>query len=169
MFGRIWCAYSCPQTILVEVYNWIGHILGGSAFGKKTETKLSKALVWFVWVLFSFFMGFIFISYFNTPQFVYKHLLTFDIYSVNGGLSAWFLFWLLSSTFSFLAFAYFRENICKYVCPYGRFQTVLLDKYSPIVTYDVQRGEPRRQKGIKEHQGDCTSCKYVRSSMSYRN
>ncbi len=56
---------------------------------------------------------------------------------------------------------YFRENLCKLVCPYGRFQVALLDRFSPIVTYDVKRGEPRKQNNEKvgQHKGDCIDCK----------
>ena len=158
LLGRVWCAYACPQTIFVEIYNWIGRTIGGLTFGKKTETLFVRYLVIFVWILFSLFLGFVFVSYFITPKYFIHQIIYFQIYTESGNIATWFIFWLIISIFSFVAFSYLRENVCKYICPYGRFQTILLDKHSPVVSYDAQRGEPRRTKGNLDHTGDCTSC-----------
>ena len=74
--------------------------------------------------------------------------------------AAWFIFLTASTGAAFFNMVYFRENLGKYACPYGRFQAALIDRHSPIVMYDVERGEQRRQKGQKvgEHAGDCIDC-----------
>ena len=157
LFGRIWCSYACPQTLFIELFNLVGSIVAGKKFGKKTQTIMSKVKVWIAWVFLSLFIGFTFILYFKQPEEVFSAIFSGNIIS-ESGLATWFLFSLAASVFSLAAFGWFRENACKYVCPYGRFQTVMLDEHSPIIQYDPVRGEPRRQKGQKKGEGLCTSC-----------
>ena len=159
LFGRVWCAYACPQTLFIELYNFYRtYHRRKKSFGKKSETLLIKIRVWFVWTLLSLVIGFIFVSYFNTIEYQIKTLFSGNIFLSKFQPANWVLWWLAISLFSLLAFAWFRENACKYVCPYGKFQTALLDKHSPIIHYDNNRGEPRRQKRESEHTGDCTAC-----------
>ena len=158
LWGRIWCAYACPQTIFIEFYNLVGRFFGGKKFGKKTAGTGLYIRVWIGWIILSIIVGFVFVSYFKGPYNMINEIVNGQIIKPSGRIATWVLFGSGATLFSILAFGWFRENACKYVCPYGRFQTALLDKHSPIVHYDEGRGEPRRQKGQKNHDGDCTAC-----------
>ncbi|RME90050.1 MAG: cytochrome c oxidase accessory protein CcoG, partial [Candidatus Hydrogenedentota bacterium] len=160
LFGRIWCAYGCPQTIMTEVYDFVGRRIAGNKYGKKRISKGLKAAVYIGWILTSLILSLIFIAYFKDIYAIFREIAHADFFLPSGGLKTWVLFWIAFTALATFIWGYFRENACKYVCPYGRFQTALLDAHSPVVTYDVKRGEPRRQKGQKigEHEGDCTAC-----------
>ncbi|MCB1200397.1 MAG: cytochrome c oxidase accessory protein CcoG [Leptospiraceae bacterium] len=158
--GRIWCGYACPQTLFTDVYDVVGRFVGGTKYGKKTAGLGVHARVYPAWVIISIVFCFVFMGYFVRWESMVDQITAGDIFAVPGSLQpkTWILFWGAFTGAAFFNMVYFRENMCKYVCPYGRFQTALLDKHSPIVYYDLKRGEPRRQKGVKEHTGDCTAC-----------
>lgn len=160
MWGRIWCGFACPQTIFTEAYDFFGRLVVGSRYGKKTMNLKDKILANSVWLLLSVVFSYIFISYFAGADYMWERLKSGIFFNPDD--PAWLSNWVLgvgaSSAIAFGNMAYFRENMCRLACPYGRFQTALLDKDSPIVTYDKARGEPRRQKGQKEGEGDCTAC-----------
>jgi len=162
LFGRVWCGYACPQTIFTEAYNWIGRLVTGKSYGKPTMTRRAWALqVIPAWVLLSAFFSFVFVAYFMPYEEMLRQLWTGDIFSPGSERPAfWIFFWGANTGAAFFNMVYFRENLCKYICPYGRFQTALIDRHSPIVMYDNPRGEPRRAKGQKvfEHGGDCIDC-----------
>ncbi|MCB1137969.1 MAG: cytochrome c oxidase accessory protein CcoG [Leptospiraceae bacterium] len=162
LFGRIWCGYACPQTIFTEAYNWVGKLVSGSAFGKPTMKKSHWARVIPAWVLLSFLFSFVFAAYFVRYEEMLGGLFSGNIFAFADSYrpAAWFVFLMASTGIAFFNMVYFRENLCKYACPYGRFQAALIDRHSPIVSYDVERGEQRRQKGQKvgEHAGDCIDC-----------
>ncbi|MDH5716546.1 MAG: cytochrome c oxidase accessory protein CcoG [Spirochaetia bacterium] len=158
LYGRLWCGYACPQTLFTEVYNLVGRLIGGKKFGKRSETISIKIRVNIAWFLISIFFSLFFITYFKGLDETWLALINYDFYEKDGSFQTWIIF---LAAFTFTAFgnmAWFREDMCRLVCPYGRFQTALLDSHSPIVYYDKVRGEPRRQKGEKEGKGDCTSC-----------
>ncbi|MBX7057658.1 MAG: cytochrome c oxidase accessory protein CcoG [Leptospirales bacterium] len=161
LFGRIWCGYACPQTIFTDAYNFTGKLIVGSAFGKPTMTALDRVKLAVIWLLQSFFFSFIFLAYFVPFEEMFRRLAHFEVFAAGSSLPA---FWVLalgaSTAVAFFNMFYYRENLCRYVCPYGRFQTALLDRHSPIVMYDLKRGEPRREKKQKigDHGGDCIDC-----------
>ena len=162
LFGRIWCGYACPQTIFTEAYNWVGKLVGGSSYGKPTMKKRHWARVIPAWVALSFFFSFIFTAYFVPYESMASDLFQGKIFAFADSYrpAAWFIFLMASTGVAFFNMIYFRENLCKYACPYGRFQAALIDQHSPIVMYDKGRGEPRREKGQKvgAHGGDCIDC-----------
>lgn len=162
LFGRIWCGYACPQTIFTEAYNWVGKLAGGSSYGKPTMKKSHWARVIPAWVLLSFLFSFVFAAYFVKYEDMLLNLITGKIFAFDDTYrpAAWFIFLMASTGTAFFNMVYFRENLCKYACPYGRFQAALIDRHSPIVMYDQDRGEQRRQKGQKvgDHAGDCIDC-----------
>ncbi|MBI38666.1 MAG: cytochrome c oxidase accessory protein CcoG [Leptospiraceae bacterium] len=162
LFGRIWCGYACPQTIFTEAYNWVGKLVSGNSYGKPTMKKSHWARVIPAWVLLSFLFSFVFVAYFVRYEFMLGQLAAGNIFAFEDSYrpAAWFIFLMASTGTAFFNMVYFRENLCKYACPYGRFQAALIDRHSPIVMYDVERGEQRRQKGQKvgEHAGDCIDC-----------
>jgi cytochrome c oxidase accessory protein FixG len=160
LFGRLFCAHACPQTLFIELFNLTGRFFAGKKYGKKTAGAFVKARAYFAYFITAIVTGFFFVSYFNGILFQFESLASGNIYADAGKnyIATWIWAWTGASLFALVAFGFLRETACKYICPYGRFQTALLDKHSPIVYYDERRGEPRRQKGERKGVGDCTSC-----------
>lgn len=163
--GRLWCGYACPQTVYTEIFIWIERKVEGdrSARIRLDESSMSatkfgkKWLKHALWVLFSLWTGFTFVGYF-TPI----HVLTQETLSLS--LGPWQSFWVFFYGFATYGNAGFmREQVCKYMCPYARFQSAMFDKDTMIVTYDTERGEPRgaRKKTADANAlglGACVDC-----------
>ena len=162
--GRLWCGFSCPQTVYTEIFMWIEHKIegdrsarlrldGGPWTFEKIRKKFFKQIVWITVALWT---GFTFVGYFVPIRELGVELLAWQ-----GG---WQIFWVLFYGFATYGNAGFmREQVCKYMCPYARFQSAMFDKDTLIVSYDVERGEPRgprnktvdyKAKGL----GDCIDC-----------
>lgn len=164
--GRLWCGYACPQTVWTEVFLWIERRIEGSRNkqmkrdnGPMTAEKFRvKTIKHGLWLLLSLFTGFTFVAYF-TPATV----LVADIASFS--LGPWESFWILFYGFATYGNAgWMREQVCKYMCPYARFQSAMFDRDTLIIAYDETRGEPRgsrksRTDEKKENLGDCINCK----------
>ncbi|HEX6428790.1 MAG TPA: cytochrome c oxidase accessory protein CcoG [Niastella sp.] len=163
-FGRLFCGWVCPQTIFMEMFfRKIEYAIEGNA----AEQKLLAKAPWTARKLFkkttkhTLFYGFSFIiaNFFLAYIIGIKELgkiITGPVHLHVGGLTSIFVF---SGVF-YAVYAFFREQACTVVCPYGRLQGVLLDRNSMVVAYDFNRGEPRgkfRKKTISE-QGDCIDC-----------
>jgi cytochrome c oxidase accessory protein FixG len=169
--GRLWCGYACPQTVWTEAFTWIELLVEGD---RSKRIKLDKA-PWsfdkfrkkatkqFLWVTLALITGFSFVGYF-----VDVHTLASSLLSMEAG--SWAYFWVLFYSFATYGNAGFmREQVCKYMCPYARFQGAMFDRDSLIITYDSERGEPRgsRKKGEDpKAKGlgacvDCTMCVQV--------
>jgi cytochrome c oxidase accessory protein FixG len=163
--GRLWCGYACPQTVYTEIFMWFEHRFEGDRAkrmkldagpwtGDKFLRKSGKQLAW---VLFSLWTGFTFVGYF-TPI----HSLAAS--AVQLGFGPWEWFWVLFYGFATYGNAgYMREQVCKYMCPYARFQSAMFDKDTLIITYDTERGEPRGSRGRKVDYkqaglGACVDC-----------
>ena len=164
--GRLFCGYACPQTVYTEIFMWIENKIEGD---RNTRIKLDqapmsatklriKATKFFLWGIVSFWTGVTFVGYFMP-----MHVLIGDL--VNLTISGWSAFWVFFyAAFCFLQAGFMREQVCKYMCPYARFQSVMFDPDTLIVTYEEARGEPRgprrksddlQAKGL----GDCVDCK----------
>lgn len=162
LFGRVWCGWGCPQTVWMEfvfrpIERWVEGGRSGSmqidrGAGLADPRRLAKLAIYFVLALV---LAHTFLAYFvGTEQLrvwitrsPVEHPSSFAVMAVTAVLV-------------FLDFAYFREQTCTIACPYGRWQSVLLDKSSLVVAYDYGRGEPR-MRGIKERPdaaGDCIDC-----------
>jgi len=169
--GRLWCGYACPQTVYTEVFLWIEKKIEGdrSARIRMDEAPLSgakagrKAVKHTAWILFALWTGFTFVGYFTPIRGQAADV-------VSGSLGAWQAFWIFFYGFATYGNAGFmREQVCKYMCPYARFQSAMFDKDTLIVTYDTTRGEPRGSRGKKvdpKEKGlgscvDCTLCVQV--------
>lgn len=160
--GRLWCGYACPQTLFTEAYNKIARIITRDRFGKPSMKKSDWAIVYLVWFFMSVFFSFVLLSYFKPFEETFRQIINLDFFIPTTFIPHnWVIFMVLSTGAAMFNMVYFRENLCRLVCPYGRFQTALLDKHSPIVTYDIKRGEPRKKPNEKvgQHQGDCIDCK----------
>ena len=165
IFGRVWCGFTCPQTVYTEIFMWIERKIEGSRSARmrldsqpasvaKFLRKFAKHLSWGTVALWT---GFTFVGYF-TPI----HVLGAEVMSL--GLGPWEWFWVLFYSFATYGNAgWMREQVCKYMCPYARFQSAMFDKDSLIITYDQERGEPRGARNKSDPDsgkalGDCIDC-----------
>lgn len=165
-FGRLFCGWVCPQTIFMEMlFRKLEYIIEGNAAeqkllnaGKWTAAKIRKKITKHaVFYLFAFVIANFFLSYIIGMDELKKIIMEPVDYHVTGLLSI-----LGFSAVFYGVYAYFREQVCTVICPYGRLQSVLLDKNSMIVAYDYKRGEPRsrfRKKQVGPFvTGDCIDC-----------
>jgi len=163
-FGRVFCGWACPQTIFMEmVFRKIEYWIEGDANKQRlqarntwtTEMYLRKTLKHIAFFLFSFLIANTFLSYIIGLD-ALKAIVTGNISDHLVG----FISLLFFTTVFYLVYAFVREIVCTVICPYGRLQSVLLDKNSISVAYDYLRGEPRgkRKKQALETAGDCIDC-----------
>lgn len=163
--GRLWCGYACPQTVWTEAFLWMERIAEGSR-GERIKLdkapwsagKLArKAVKQAMWVSFSLWTGFTFVGFFTPIETLTAKVVTLS-------LGPWEWFWTLFYAFATYGNAGFlREQVCKYMCPYARFQSAMFDRDTMIVTYDTARGEPRgsRRRGADLDAlklGACVDC-----------
>ncbi len=165
IFGRIWCGWACPQTIFMEmVFRKIEYLIEGTSAQQKALKKapwtlpkiFKKTLKHVVFLVFSFAIGHALLAYIIGVDGVRKIVTHSPSEHFTG-----FIAMVLFNLFLYWVYAFFREQICTLVCPYGRLQGVLLDQNSIIVSYDYLRGEPRGKldrKKSEEHKGDCIDC-----------
>jgi cytochrome c oxidase accessory protein FixG len=154
LFGRVWCGWGCPQTVYLElVFRPIERWLEGSR-GQRASTW-RMAIKWTLFAAVAFALSNVFLAYFvgteRLEQWVFGSPLEHPVgFGVVMFVSALMLF----------DFGWFREQLCTIACPYGRLQSVLLDRQSLIVGYDATRGEPRTKpkKKLPVVGGDCVDC-----------
>ena len=162
--GRLFCGYACPQTVYTEIFMWVENRIEGDRgarmkldkgpwTARKIRLKLFKHAIWIAIALWS---GFTLVTYFTPVQ----ELLA----ALPFNLSGWETFWtLFYAGFFYMQAGFLREQVCKYMCPYARFQGVMYDPDTLVITYDPERGEPRgaRKKGVDAKAaglGDCIDC-----------
>ncbi|MDI1355829.1 MAG: cytochrome c oxidase accessory protein CcoG [bacterium] len=164
IFGRVFCGWACPQTIFMEMlFRRIEYWVEGDATYQKklakgpwTGEKFTKRTIKYVlFFLLSFLIANTFLSYLISVDEVFK-LATDPISQHVGSLTSILIF---TGVF-FFVYSYLREQVCLIVCPYGRMQSVLLDKETIVVAYDYVRGEPREKysKNAAPEKGDCIDC-----------
>lgn len=167
--GRVWCGYACPQTIWTHLFQHVEKWVIGERnkrikFDKQpnsAEKFFKKGLIHFIWLIISIITALTFVSYAVGTEALY-----FDWQRIAGiPVPNWStLTWVGMSIFVFSTYinaGYMREQMCIHICPYGRFQSVMFDKDTLIVSYDYHRGEPRgpRKKGTQPTSlGDCVDC-----------
>jgi len=163
--GRVWCGYACPQTVWTEAFLWIERKVEGDRMKQQKLDALPlnvrkfriKATKHFLWLAFAAWTGFTFVGYFTPIIELGQRLLTFQ-------LGPWETFWVIFYGFATYGNAGFmREQVCKYMCPYARFQSAMFDKDTLIVSYIPVRGEPRGSRKrsddpVKKGLGDCIDC-----------
>ena len=165
VFGRVFCGWACPQTVFLEmVFRKIEYFIEGDANKQRKlnaapwtrEKVIKKATKYSIFYFLAFLIGNIFLAYIIGSEQLIR-IITDPPSEHVAGLTAMIIF----STVFFFVFAWFREQACIIVCPYGRLQGVLLDQNSIVVSYDFERGEPRGKKSrnISENNfGDCVDC-----------
>lgn len=163
--GRIWCGYTCPQTVWTAIFMWAEQVTEGTRNQRikldkspwtmrKIWRKTAKHIMWFGFALLT---GLTFIGYFYGIR-----DMMFDIFSgaLNLTAFAWITFFTLAT---YINAGWMREQVCIHMCPYARFQSAMFDRNTLIVSYDEKRGEsrgPRRRS--EDHKakglGDCIDC-----------
>lgn len=166
--GRVWCGYTCPQSVWTFLFIWLEHRIEGSRNRRmkldKQPMSIDKA--WrktakhSVWLLIALATGITFVGYFTPIRELVTELPTLE---ANGWSYFWVGFFLV---FTYLNAGWLREQVCMYMCPYARFQSVMFDRDTLIVSYDAARGDPRghRKKSLSHMEareagyGDCIDC-----------
>jgi len=163
--GRVWCGYTCPQTVWTSIFMWLEQKAEGSRMQRikldKTRWSLEKVrkktLKHGAWLFVAFGTGFTFVGYFYPIRDLLVDLFTLRLGLVPG---IWVLFFTLAT---YINAGWMREQVCVYMCPYARFQSVMFDHDTLVVSYDHRRGEPRgsRKRGADRAAlgvGDCIDC-----------
>jgi cytochrome c oxidase accessory protein FixG len=166
--GRLWCGFACPQTVYTEIYLWVERRFEGDRPARlrldaapwsldKLGRKTGKQIVW---IAIGLWTGFTFVGYF-TP------IRTLAAETAQLAFGPWEWFWIVFYGFATYGNAgWMREQVCKYMCPYARFQSAMFDRDTMIVSYDADRGEPRgsRPRAIGHDalaalgKGECVDC-----------
>ncbi|MFT4178407.1 MAG: FixG Ig-like domain-containing protein [Thermomonas sp.] len=155
--GRLWCGYACPQTVWTEVFLWMESAIEGDRSKRmkldagpwNRDKLLRKGSKHAVWLLFALWTGFTFVGFFTPIKDLGARLWPFA--GPETGWSGWETFWVLFYALATWGNAGFlREQVCKYMCPYARFQSAMFDRNTLIIAYDPMRGEPRgpRKRGL---------------------
>ena len=150
--GRLWCGYACPQTVWTEVFLWMERWTEGDRARRmkldagpwNREKVLRKGAKHALWLVFALWTGFTFVGFF-TP------IVDLAARAWPYGWNGWEVFWVLFYALATWGNAGFlREQVCKYMCPYARFQSAMFDRNTLIIAYDPMRGEPRgpRKRGL---------------------
>ncbi len=163
LLGRVWCGYTCPQTVWTAIFMWAEQVSEGDRHQRinldkqawNVEKLWRRSLKHILWLGFAFLTGLTFVSYFYDMR-----SLIVDAYNVNLPLVA--VFWVgFFTAATYINAGWMREQVCMYMCPYARFQSAMFDKDTLIVSYDSQRGDPRgsRKRGEEgASKGDCIDC-----------
>ena len=163
--GRLWCGYACPQTVYTEIFVWIEEKIEGDRNARikldrapMDGKKFSKrALKYTLWVAVSLWTSFTFVGYFTPIKDLWAEALTLSF-------GPWEWLWIgLYGGLTYGFAGHLREQVCKYMCPYARFQGVMFDPDTLVITYDPERGEPRGPRGKSvdykaKGLGQCIDC-----------
>ncbi len=163
--GRLWCGYACPQTVYTEMFLWIERKIEGERLARirldraplSLEKLVVKSLKHTTWLAIALWTGYTFVGYF-TP------IRDLGIRAITWNLGPWETFWVVFYGLATYGNAGFmREQVCKYMCPYARFQSAMFDRDTLIIAYDTERGEPRGPRSRKSDRtaaglGDCVDC-----------
>ena len=164
LFGRVWCGYTCPQTVWTDLFLWAERLIEGDRAQrirldqqplslKKIARKLAKHAIWLVIAAAT---GGAWIMYFNDAPTLVR-----DLFTLKATLAQYFFFALFTAT-TYLLAGWAREQVCTYMCPWPRIQSAMIDEETFAVTYRDWRGEPRgkfRKGDSFEGRGDCIDCR----------
>jgi cytochrome c oxidase accessory protein FixG len=161
--GRLWCGFACPQTVYTEMFLWIERKVEGDrphrmkldAAAFSLEKLVKKWFKHLLWGMLAMWTGFTFVGYFTPIQ-------DLGLEFLQTRMSSWEVFWVFFYAFATYGNAgWMREQVCKYMCPYARFQSSMFDKDTLVITYDKERGDPRgarSKSAVNSSLGDCIDC-----------
>lgn len=164
IYGRVWCGFSCPQTIWMLIFNWVERRVEGAHNHSKALDKQSLTFEKFVkktvkhaiWLAISLITALVFISYFVPVDQLYLSFFTFKASSL---VVYWVLFFTVCT---YINAGWIKEKMCLHMCPYARFQSAMFDNATKLVSYDHSRGENRGKRKISQEKqeglGDCVDC-----------
>ncbi len=176
LLGRVWCGFTCPQTVWTLMFIWAEHLCEGDRNkqikldkgGWTSEKFFRRSGKYTLWILIAFITGATFVGYFYPIRELLFHFI--PTFNDDGFLeiksNATVVFWtLFFSGMTFMNAGFLREQVCKYMCPYARFQSVMYDNDTLAVHYDTARGESRGpRKAGKDYKeeglGDCIDCSW---------
>ncbi|SFC69597.1 cytochrome c oxidase accessory protein CcoG [Microbulbifer thermotolerans] len=165
--GRVWCGFTCPQTVWTMMFIWAERVCEGDrnqrikldAAPWSVNKVLRKGGTHAIWILIAFATALAFVGYFYGIRDLVVDLASFEAHPQA-------VFWVAFFTFAtYFNAGFMREQVCKYMCPYARFQSVMYDRDTLAVYYDAKRGETRgpRKKNMDyraEGLGDCIDCSW---------
>jgi cytochrome c oxidase accessory protein FixG len=167
LVGRVWCGFTCPQTVWTHMFVWAEHLCEGGRNKRikldqqpmNLEKFLRKSAKHSIWISISLITAISFVGYFTPIRDLIGSLLSFEA----GAIATFWVGFFTVATFSNAG--YLREQVCKYMCPYARFQAVMYDEDTLAVHYDKRRGENRGpRKSGDDYQargmGDCIDCSW---------
>ncbi len=164
LYGRIWCGYTCPQTVWMLMFNWIERRIEGSHSQSKTldnmpmsfNKGLKKAIKHSLWIIVAMLSALVFMSYFIPAKQLYINFIQFEASFL---VQAWVYFFAICT---YINAAWVKEKMCLHMCPYARFQSAMFIKSTTLMAYDNKRGENRGPRKIKydkpSGKGDCVDC-----------
>jgi cytochrome c oxidase accessory protein FixG len=162
LIGRVWCGYSCPQTVWTDLFMWVERVIEGDrnermkrdAGRTNFNSVWRKALKHGVWLVIAFWTGGAWIMYYVDAPTV-----TLEFWTGTASSEVYFFTFLFTAT-TYLLAGWAREQVCTYMCPWPRFQSAMLDEQSVTVTYQGWRGEPgaRGKRHDEASAGDCVDC-----------
>lgn len=163
--GRVWCSFGCPHTVYTEIFMWIEHRIEGNRSARIRLDKQPITLSWLgkkltkhaAWIVLAFWTGITLVGYFTPMHTLLHELVTFT-------LGPWQTFWIFAyGGLAYMNAGWLREQFCKYLCAHARFQSVMFDRDTLVISYDRTRGEPRGvrrtwRRGAGPVLGDCIDC-----------
>lgn len=176
LFGRVWCGFTCPQTVWTLMFIWAEHYCEGDRNKRikldnspwSVDKILRRGIKYLAWLLISFVTGATFVGYFYPIDELFLGFLPTlsdsGLWVLQGNNSV--IFWTLFFTgMTFMNAGFLREQVCKYMCPYARFQSVMYDNDTLAVQYNTERGESRGARKSTENYkeeglGDCIDCSW---------
>jgi len=163
--GRLWCGFTCPQTVYTEIFLWVERHIEGDRIARMKRDAGPRSIdrLWrkgakhAAWLAIGLYTGFTFVGYFTPIRTLWAESFTMSF-------GPWEWFWVLFYGLATYGNAgWLREQVCLYMCPYARFQSAMFDHDTMIVSYDPQRGEPRGSRPRSADpralgKGDCIDC-----------
>lgn len=163
--SRVWCGFACPHTVYTEIFQWVERQIEG---GRSARIRLDSAPLSFpkfkkklikhgIWVLIAGWTGLTFVGYFTPIRDLVPTILT-------ASMKPWVLFWMFAyGVLAYVNAGWMREQVCRVICPYSRFQGAMMDRNTLVLEYDQLRGEPRglrnrKQMAAVHDRGDCIDC-----------
>ena len=166
LFGRVWCGWACPQTVYLEfvfrpIERWFEGTRGRGGKPTRQPSPLMRGLQYLIYFAISLFLAHTFLAYFVGVEALAQWVRRSPLEHPGS-----FAVMAVTTVLMMFNFTYFREQTCLLACPYGRFQSAMLDRNTLIISYDKSRGEPRTR--LRAHEpdkgeppakaGDCIDC-----------